>query len=363
MKALILSGGGARGAYEAGVATALAERERFDLICGSSIGAVNGAFIAQGDLGGLRQLWREVIPQEIPAALPHVSQLREVVERLGSLGSGNRMRDLRALLHAVAGMRTLDKYRDSARVRAAQLAGRIAELVDVTAIRHNLLVTATNLSAGVPAAFLAGADGRPLALPRGEHRRTEYHAITRENVGEVLVASSALPGLFPEIEIVTPDGPQHFADGGLLNNSPIGLAIDAGATDITVVFVDEFDRSALSLKRASVGERFFVLFLMLQQRLLEDELRMVHLTNEVIRLGGKTDAEYIAVHQVRPAAPLPVNTLDFDNVPAMDAAFEQGIWDGQRVRSTLIHAAVGRIRHDSRNFFDLRRLFRFGKSA
>lgn len=49
MKALILSGGGARGAYEAGAALALLQHERFDIICGTSIGAINGAFIAQDD--------------------------------------------------------------------------------------------------------------------------------------------------------------------------------------------------------------------------------------------------------------------------------------------------------------------------
>jgi NTE family protein len=46
--ALVLSGGGARGAYEAGVVSQLyAQGEKFDVICGTSIGAINGAFIAQ----------------------------------------------------------------------------------------------------------------------------------------------------------------------------------------------------------------------------------------------------------------------------------------------------------------------------
>jgi len=48
VKALVLSGGGARGAYEAGVAKALLEREHYDMVCGVSIGGINAALIAAG---------------------------------------------------------------------------------------------------------------------------------------------------------------------------------------------------------------------------------------------------------------------------------------------------------------------------
>ncbi|HEU5478748.1 MAG TPA: patatin-like phospholipase family protein, partial [Candidatus Tumulicola sp.] len=63
MKALVLSGGGAHGAYEAGVAQSLLQRERFDVICGVSIGAINAALIAAGkDAGSLERFWREELP-------------------------------------------------------------------------------------------------------------------------------------------------------------------------------------------------------------------------------------------------------------------------------------------------------------
>jgi|GEM_PF-6126943 len=49
MKALVLSGGGARGAYEAGLVCGLANAgERFDLVCGTSIGAINASFSCSG---------------------------------------------------------------------------------------------------------------------------------------------------------------------------------------------------------------------------------------------------------------------------------------------------------------------------
>ena len=56
----MLSGGGARGAYEAGVITALCEREEFEIISGTSIGAINAALTAQCATDRLRALWRSV---------------------------------------------------------------------------------------------------------------------------------------------------------------------------------------------------------------------------------------------------------------------------------------------------------------
>ena len=49
--ALVLGGGGSRGAYEIGVCKALEELEiEIDMVFGTSVGAINGAMIAQGDL-------------------------------------------------------------------------------------------------------------------------------------------------------------------------------------------------------------------------------------------------------------------------------------------------------------------------
>jgi len=70
MRALILSGGGARGAYEAGVAVSLLEHEDFELACGASIGAINGALIAQGDL-------KERAAEALSARIERARKLRD----------------------------------------------------------------------------------------------------------------------------------------------------------------------------------------------------------------------------------------------------------------------------------------------
>ena len=62
MRALVLSGGGAKGAYEAGVVVTLIDefKENFDIICGTSIGAINASLVAQENTAELAQLWRGI---------------------------------------------------------------------------------------------------------------------------------------------------------------------------------------------------------------------------------------------------------------------------------------------------------------
>src|SRR5215469_14684731 len=85
MRALILSGGGARGAYEAGVAVSLLEHEDFELVCGASIGAINGALIAQGDRGELERVWRSMASLGVIRLAPEIEAVAELVADLQRL--------------------------------------------------------------------------------------------------------------------------------------------------------------------------------------------------------------------------------------------------------------------------------------
>ncbi|MBQ3185797.1 MAG: patatin-like phospholipase family protein, partial [Firmicutes bacterium] len=59
--ALVLSGGGSRGAYEIGVWKALKELDiKIDMVFGTSVGSINGALIVQGDLELAERLWQEL---------------------------------------------------------------------------------------------------------------------------------------------------------------------------------------------------------------------------------------------------------------------------------------------------------------
>ena len=71
--ALVLSGGGAKGAYEAGVAAELVERRLpIRLVAGSSAGALNAAMIADGRIGRLEALWRGLTRDRVYSLRPRV---------------------------------------------------------------------------------------------------------------------------------------------------------------------------------------------------------------------------------------------------------------------------------------------------
>lgn len=82
MKALVLTGGGARGAYEAGVVRGLADAgEAFDLVCGTSIGAINAAFYAQDLLPELEQTWKSIASRSIIALSPEAESIKNFYHR------------------------------------------------------------------------------------------------------------------------------------------------------------------------------------------------------------------------------------------------------------------------------------------
>ena len=64
--ALVLEGGGAKGAYQIGAMKALMENGfKFNTVIGTSIGAINAAFIAQGDMDKVEELWKTLSFKEL----------------------------------------------------------------------------------------------------------------------------------------------------------------------------------------------------------------------------------------------------------------------------------------------------------
>ena len=110
MKALVLSGGGAHGAYEAGVARSLLAQESYDVICGVSIGAINAALIAAGKTDdALERFWHDEFPARAKALFPHVPRLRRLINHVGSIGHGNRWRDVMSVARAASALPFLGK--------------------------------------------------------------------------------------------------------------------------------------------------------------------------------------------------------------------------------------------------------------
>ena len=229
--ALVLSGGGARGAYQVGVLCGLAEhgflptdRSAFDVVVGSSAGALNSAALAAyaDDFGrGLAQLervWHEIRVQDVFRT--DVASLgRTGVRWAWDLSFGGVTREVRAKsLLDTAPLRTL--------LRERVPFDRIATNV-TSGCLGALAVIATDLHTSNGVIFLQAPPDPP-----SWHRRR--WRIERTAIGvEHLMASSAIPIFFPPVAV---DG-RYFGDGSIRNTAPLSPAINLGADRIVAIGV------------------------------------------------------------------------------------------------------------------------------
>lgn len=327
MKALVLSGGGAHGAYEAGVAKALLERESYDLICGVSIGAINAALIAAGrQPGALEAFWHRDLPNQALDLFPHVPRLRRLLSHIGSLGNGKGWQNAVRVARAATEIPFL---RNLSRMHATSLPAvreALDKMVDYSRLHTPLLIGATNASRASAAVFRASVN-RPNP-PSHRARLTEYRELNAENFVTALLASSAMPGLFSPIQMAFDGDNDLYADGCIVHTSPLGLAIDNGATEVTVIFVDQEPNSESSGATLGLTQMVYTIGTLWQQRLLDYELRLAEATNEIVRLGGAPGKRQITISYVRPEKPLELDMLAFDDAPALRGAFAAGYADG-----------------------------------
>ncbi|GAA1820683.1 hypothetical protein GCM10009682_46140 [Luedemannella flava] len=188
--AFVLGGGGVLGASEVGMLRALAEADiRPDLVVGTSIGAINGVFVAHDPAGAaerLAEVWRSQVVRTAFAG--------SLFTRLNTLArSGTH-------IHANAPLRRLIEDELPAR-----------DFADLA----------------VPFQCVAACVERAAAHWFGEG----------ELVPAVL-ASAAVPGLLPPVRI----GDEHFFDGGLVHSIPVGRAVQLGATRIYVLHVGRIEQ-------------------------------------------------------------------------------------------------------------------------
>lgn len=335
VRALILGGGGARGAYEAGVVAALTERETFEIVCGTSIGAINGMFVAQDIPDRLVEVWQTISTRGVTQLKPELAVLVLLWEAAHGL---MRSPFTRKASHAVSMLRALPQLSSAGRLpgllglfESGNVRSVIAEIADFEALRRTFIVGATNLSAGRAEAFA-------YFPPQEGDAEAAFHAlepaevIDRRNYVEALCASAALPPVYDPVTIVCGDGvARPFADGGFSNSAPIRQAIDAGATDVTAIFVAP--RGVRGDER-QVGSMMEVASIMLDantERMLELDLKLARRINDDVLLGNAPGKRFVSFRIIGPSGPLRLPTLGFDDQEEVNRLFELGYADGRAV--------------------------------
>ena len=231
--ALVLQGGGALGAYQAGVCEGLVGAGiEPDWTAGISIGALNTAIVAGNPpatrVQRLREFWESICR---PAAfLPPLAVMQELIERAGAEGrkafgmfeawravvEGQRdffvPRGLAPWLGGRQGVRQASYYDTS------QLKGTLERFVDFDRVNHGAMrvsVGAVNVATG-NFVYFDNTVGPARKAMRAEH----------------FMASAALPPGFPAIEI---DG-EFYWDGGLVSNTPLRHVLESTPRRDTLTF-------------------------------------------------------------------------------------------------------------------------------
>ena len=229
--ALVLSGGGARGAYEIGALSVLLpvleERgERPRIVVGTSVGAFNAAYVAAHAhrpvahaLDDGVRIWSELRWRDVLAPL---------VSPRGALRS---LRYLGRLLWVA-------RPRIDALLFPDPLPHTLARLVDFGELARNVengtvaaaAVTTTSALSSRTVVFHAGGPHPPRDGVRG----IDY--VDTPLTGEQVRASGAIPGLFPAVHVSAPERARGwYYDGGTRLNTPIKPALELGADRVVVI--------------------------------------------------------------------------------------------------------------------------------
>ena len=242
-RALVLSGGGGRGAYHVGVLRFLEEHDWVpDVVVGTSIGAVNGAAIASGHTShSLWSLWRRLRTKDVQKPnlnpldgyfLLNTEPLRETLQREGWVNF-DRINSNEAAVH--------------------------------------LRVTATEVNSGHLHIFGNSNDVYPSTMRR-EKLKLDH-----------IIASCSIPIVYPATQL---HGNLYW-DGATVANTPLGPAIDAGAEEIIIVIMTPWEEDEEDVQLEAPTNLLSAASTTLEWALLasfQADLKLFQHINELVRL-------------------------------------------------------------------------------
>jgi NTE family protein len=238
MKALVLSGGGARGAYQAGVLTAIAEivskhniQSPFQVYTGVSAGAINTAYMAAGahefalTAQRLASLWGN-IHSEMVFKTDAVSLGKIGLSWMGELSFGG-------LTGGSHGKSLLDTSPLGDLIRNNINFSKIKENIEQGLLR-SVAVTALDYKTSETITFVEGHQEVP------HWKRSRRHSETTHLQADHIVASSAIPLLFTPGKV----DERFFGDGCVRNLMPLSPALHLDASSLMVVGVRKVEQTA-----------------------------------------------------------------------------------------------------------------------
>nr|BDT27211.1 patatin-like phospholipase family protein [Bacteriovorax sp. HI3] len=230
---LVLSGGGARAAYQAGVLKGITEivgdkmgDDPFQIITGISAGAINAAYLASAknnfneQVQSLIRIWEELTPENV---------LRTDIASLGKLSAG-WIKDL-----SFGGM--FGRSESTHLLDSTPLRDLLEESIDFDQIEKNIInnklhgvaVSTTSYATGTSVTFFDSPSVK-------DYARSARIGLKGPLRLEHVLASSAIPFIFRPVRIKN----SFYGDGGIRSNAPLSPAIHLGADKLLAIGVRYF---------------------------------------------------------------------------------------------------------------------------
>ncbi|MBW2426104.1 MAG: patatin-like phospholipase family protein [Deltaproteobacteria bacterium] len=293
-RAIVLSGGGARGAYEAGVLRFILDdlpkrtgvKPDVEIVCGTSVGAIHACFLAatadehEGRGDHLVGIWDRMRVHEIfhfttrdffrlPRRMLGVKRMAQ------KLREGQRPDRLYGLLNTEPLERLVLQSIPWRGIRRNLRTGRI----------DTVCVAATQIATGRAVVFCDS--GRPELPPWGSVANIRMQRIRLSPLHAL--ASASIPLLFPSVRV----GARYYADGGLRLNTPLAPAVRLGADRILVIGlthpVGPSMSEALAQERtAEFGNPMYLFGKVLNALMLspiEADVSRLHFVNDILATG------------------------------------------------------------------------------
>ena len=251
-RGLVLMGGGARTAYQAGVLQALAALIKspagkadafpFQVLVGTSAGALNATYLASRAIDGLAALsglgafWHG-LHSDLVYHLPD-TPMAQFSRWATALGVTLSARKQGAALDSMPLVDTLHRRISLDNIDLALTRGDLKALA----------VTASSYTTGVHWTFCQTHQLASAQAWNRPGRRAELQDITIEH----LMASSAIPFLFPATPLWVDGNMEYFGDGSMRQSSPLSPAVHLGANKILAIGVGQPQRSSMELSGSSL---------------------------------------------------------------------------------------------------------------
>lgn len=316
MRALVLSGGGVKGAFEVGVLRKLLDEEKvdYDIYCGVSVGALNASFLATGPLSetlpelekvwfgikGNHSIWKHNLFKKLIYAGILISSLF-LLSFFSFIFNYHKLITITLFVCGILSFYSI--YIIFNKTKSVYLNSPLKKLVYDGLNIKKLQNSGKKLRVGAFAYEIAEyQDGK-----------TEY-----PNIKDWVIASSAFPIFFPMEKI----GKYNYTDGGVTDIAPLRDAIEAGANKIDIILASPTFDNKVDGVPGILTQALRIIDCM-STAILLDDLKAVQRTNKYIASGQITDKKMIETRLFMPKKNLIENSLNFSPIE-IKRMYEEG---------------------------------------